>query len=240
MVKYVEMELCEASHLILTCSELDKYQYKTIYHIDEGKIEVFPNGVNTCLIQPVRTQDKETFKKNLKLSKKVVIFIGSGYPPNIEAGKFVIDVLAEKCSDVQFLIIGSVGSFLQSDKRNVRICGTITDDEKLSYLSASDIAINPMFHGSGTNIKMFDFFAAGLPTISTPIGARGIIQDQSFIIVDITDFPKKIKEIFENPDLYNCLSMKCRLLVEKNYHWPDISKKLGMRIIDLYLHEGYL
>ena len=36
------------------------------------------------------------------------------------------------------------------------------------------MAINPMFGGSGTNIKMFDFMAAGLPTISTEIGARGI------------------------------------------------------------------
>ena len=31
-----------------------------------------------------------------------------------------------------------------------------------------------MFSGSGTNIKMFDFMAAGLPVISTPTGARGI------------------------------------------------------------------
>ena len=34
--------------------------------------------------------------------------------------------------------------------------------------------INPMISGSGTNIKMFDFMAAGLPIITTDIGARGI------------------------------------------------------------------
>jgi Glycosyl transferases group 1 len=41
------------------------------------------------------------------------------------------------------------------------------------YFAAADFAINPMFSGAGTNVKMADFIAARLPILSTEFGARG-------------------------------------------------------------------
>ena len=37
-----------------------------------------------------------------------------------------------------------------------------------------DLAINPVTTGSGTNLKMLDYMAAGVPVLSTPHGARGL------------------------------------------------------------------
>ena len=41
------------------------------------------------------------------------------------------------------------------------------------YFAAADFALNPMFSGAGTNVKMADFIAARLPILTTPFGARG-------------------------------------------------------------------
>jgi len=191
LVRFVEMELSEASDFILACSEEDRQKFVTQYHIHPDKVEVVPNGVDAKSIRPSDQTEKAKNKEKFGISYPAAIFIGSDYQPNVEGGQFIIDTLADKCPEVSFLIVGGVGARLKSNKKNVRIFGKVTDEEKMQLLSAADIAINPMFHGSGTNIKMFDFLAAGLPTISSRIGARGIICEDAFIITDPPDFHRQ-------------------------------------------------
>ncbi|MFN7173813.1 MAG: MlaD family protein, partial [Thermaurantiacus tibetensis] len=44
------------------------------------------------------------------------------------------------------------------------------EEEKLALLRGADVALNPISSGSGTNLKMLEYFAAGLPVLSTPHG----------------------------------------------------------------------
>ena len=235
MVKFIERELCEECDFILACSEMDKVQFEELYCINPGKIEIFPNGVDANSIQPVDDTSRENHKNQLKLTQKTAIFIGSEYPPNVEAGNYIIETLAVECPEVTFLIVGGVGNKLNAQgKKNIRICGMVSEEDKKRLLLASDIAINPMMHGSGTNIKMFDFLAAGLPTISTPIGARGIGNKGSFIVTDLANFSYNIHEILNNEELRRKLSTESRTLVERCYDWNQISKKLGSFISTNY------
>jgi len=234
MVKFFEKELCEESDLILACSGQDKKNFVECYGINPKKIEIFPNGVNIKKILPDYGKKQVTIKQQLNLNKKCAVFIGSEYPPNIEAGNYIIHDLAEKCPDIQFLIIGGAGNSLNSEnKKNVRIFGRVSDEEKRQILSASDVAINPVTQGSGTNIKMFDFMAAGLPTITTPVGARGIINKGAFIVAERSEFPAKIREILTDRKMYETFSRNGRSLVEEYYDWEGISEKLGQRILEL-------
>jgi glycosyltransferase involved in cell wall biosynthesis len=231
MVKFIEKELCEECDFILACSEIDKDKFEELYGVNPEKIEIFPNGVDANSIQPVDDTSRANYKTQLKLTQKTAIFIGSEYPPNVEAGNYIIDTLAVECPEVTFLIVGGVGNKLNAQERkNVKICGMVSDEDKKRLLLASDLAINPMMHGSGTNIKMFDFLAAGLPTISTPIGARGIENKGSFIVTDLSGFSYNIHEIFNDEELYRKLSTDGRNLVERCYDWNQISKKLGIFI----------
>jgi glycosyltransferase involved in cell wall biosynthesis len=235
MVKFVEKELCEESNLILACSEVDKQQFEQLYDLDSSKVEVFPNGVDAKEIQPIGEDARINYKKKLQFTQKTVIFVGSEYSPNVEAGNFIINTLADECPDVYFLIIGGVGNQLNSkNKSNVKIYGRVSEEEKNMLLSASDIAINPMLHGSGTNIKMFDFMAAGLPTISSPVGARGIVNEDSFIVAELSNFSSEIRRVLSNKDVYDKLSLNGRTLVEQHYDWNKISSALGKKIVALY------
>src|SRR5262245_12940379 len=114
--------------------------------------------------------------------KRTILFVGSGYKPNVEALDFIVMHLSRKMINYQFMIMGGVGDlYLNSINakktavpNNVKLFGTVDTSLRDIIYKAADIAINPMFSGSGTNIKMFDYMAAGLPTITTLIGARGI------------------------------------------------------------------
>jgi len=234
LVEFVEKELCESSDLILACSEEDKEHFISLHGISASKIEVFPNGVDTGLVKPANEATKKKSKELLNLSGQNAIFIGSDYPPNIEAAEYIINDLAEKCPNITFLIVGGAGESLKSNKRNVKIFGRVTEEKKVLLYSASDIAINPMMNGSGTNIKMFEYLAAGIPTISSPVGARGIKDEGAFLIKELNDFDSAIIEILSNKEIYQRLSNNGRALAENHYDWKKISNRLGNCINNIY------
>ena len=238
MVKFVEKELCEESNLILSCSEEDKHLFEKLYSIDPGKIEVYPNGVATDRIKPVDDCVRTDNKKVLNIDKKTAMFIGSSYLPNIEAAEYIINTLSRQCPEIVFLIVGGVGEKLdKKNQKNVKIYGSVSEEDKEKIFAASDIAINPILHGSGTNIKMFDYLAAGIPTISTPVGARGIDNDGSFIVCDLANFPSEIRRLLQDNEQYEKLSISGRELAERDYDWNKISLNLGSRLCDIYSNQ---
>ena len=233
-VDFVERELCENSNLILACSEEDKEDFFSLYGISPSKIEIFPNGVDTSKVLPANEANKRKSKELLKLSGQIAIFIGSDYPPNVEAAKYILEKLSEECPQVTFIIVGGAGESLKSKRNNVKIFGKVSEEEKALIYSSSDIAINPMLNGSGTNIKMFEYFAAGLPTISSPVGARGIQGDDAFLISERDDFASLIIKVLSDDDICQKLSSKARALAEGCYDWKKISCRLGERINEFY------
>jgi len=232
-VYFVERELCESSDLILACSEEDKTHFVSLFRIDPSKIEVFPNGVDIIAVIPVDEATKNNSKEILKLSGQIAIFVGSDYPPNVEAAKYILEELSKKCPQVIFIIVGGAGSSLKSNQNNVKIFGMVSEEKKALLYSASDIAINPMSTGSGTNIKMLEYLAAGIPTISSPVGARGIRDENSFIICELKDFDSAINRVVSDKKLYQDLSSKGRALAERYYDWKAISHRLGKLIYKL-------
>jgi glycosyltransferase involved in cell wall biosynthesis len=126
--------------------------------------------------------------------------------------------------DTVFLIVGGVGEGRKGGD-NVLFTGYAKDVDV--FLRASDLAINPLISGSGTSLKMLEFMAAGLPVISTPVGARGfnIKHREQAIISSTTDFGNWIQEVLNDRDLYDSLSLSGRMFVESNFDWQAISRK---------------
>ena len=46
--------------------------------------------------------------------------------------------------------------------------------EPAAYLAAADVSINPAVSGSGVNIKLVEYLAAGAPVVSTTLGSAGL------------------------------------------------------------------
>jgi glycosyltransferase involved in cell wall biosynthesis len=131
---------------------------------------------------------------------------------------------------VQFVIAGGVGDGLKDIELpgNCRLTGAIDEATKLDLLAGADIAINPMFSGSGTNIKMFDFMAAGLPTLTTPVGGRGIeTGTEAFVTATRGDFVQQLGALVADEPRRNALSIGARHEAERHYAWEQISPALG-------------
>lgn len=227
LIKKIEKEACNKSNIILACSEEDKNNFIKLYNINKKKIFTIPNCID----------DKKIYKiNNLKKRKneKGIIFIGAYFEPNNEALDFIIKELAPQLKDYKFKIVGSIKIHVEKEyvkkkvPKNIQLFGIVNNKKLNEIYNQCDLAINPMFNGSGLNIKMLDYMQVGLPIITTKTGARGLnlTNKKEVIICKKSLFKRKILELTRNKRLYNKLKKNCEKVV-KNYNSKKISKKLN-------------
>lgn len=226
-----ECMLCRAADLVLACSQDDAEAFARFYGTSEERIRIVPNGTFTARITPATLERRMQARKRFGLDlEPVALFIGTPYGPNIDAANFIAEELAPSLPDIVLVVAGAVGDVLRSKATpaNVRIPGQLSEADKLAWFDAADIAINPMFSGSGTNIKMLDFLAAGLPTVSTPTGARGIVTAApAFRLAERKAFADAAAALLKAEAERKTLAAVAREQATRFYSWERISPSLG-------------
>ena len=162
--------------------------------------------------------------------------MGSWHPPNLEALKFIIMDLLPKLNNTKLLLVGSIKDYYLSEvgdlPDNVLAFGVVDELEKYEIYKLADIAINPMFSGSGTNIKMLDYFSAGIPVVTTETGARGLTieHNKEAIICRPDTMHQLILQLMRDQKLQDKLKKNARTLVESAYSWDLIVKNIKSHI----------
>lgn len=225
-----EAALGHRANWILTCSHEDLQRFFRVYGFAPAKMRVIPNGV--MAFTPSRQLDRRTCRQALHLNpdQLVAIFVGSQYGPNVEAAFFILHDLAPTMPQVHFVIAGGVSTALTSTLPNVTLTGALSEEQKDCWLGAADFALNPMFSGSGTNIKMFDFMASHLPVITTEVGARGIetsYRSAMTIVQPTIAAHQAAIEQMADAAYRERAAYEARACVEEGYAWEHISAQLG-------------
>jgi glycosyltransferase involved in cell wall biosynthesis len=234
-VKKIEAAACKKSDLILACSENEKKDFINLYNVDTDKIAIIPNG---ALLAKEEEEIKINYRNNLSIQSddKIIIFLGAYYKPNIDAARFIIENIAIRLKELKFLIAGTAADNFKTKQipSNVHLLGRIPDEQLSSLLRMCNIAINPMFSGSGVNIKMLDYMACGLPIVTTECGARGIetYNTHPFIISSPDKFIDNIKMITLDEELHKQMSLDGKRLISQYYSWDLISQKLQDIILE--------
>ncbi len=224
----VEAILCRTADLVLACSHEDRDAFRRIYGIAADRIRLAPNGAFTEIIRPPAAEERTRLRRDYGVSDRpVAIFLGTNYGPNVDAARFIGDTLAPALPGIEFVVIGGAGDAVP-ERAPVRTTGAVSETEKRAWLQLADIGINPMFGGSGTNIKMLEFMSAGLPVVTTPIGARGIeTGGKAFLVADRAAFAKQLTAVAGNSELRHTLATAARAEAESHYSWERISLQVG-------------
>jgi glycosyltransferase involved in cell wall biosynthesis len=188
------------SDLVIACTEADSLRLTELYR--PRAIEVVPNGVGEAMDPAKRRGLRSAARARLGLAEdeRVLLFLGGRATHNTMAlDTLEKTVLPELPGKTTLLVAGRCakpGESRQGQQRVVRL-GFV--DDLMSVLAAADVALNPVNLGSGSSVKMADYLAAGLPVVSTPIGARGFEEHlQTVRVAAIADFPEAVQAVLRD------------------------------------------
>lgn len=243
-ISAIEKDACLRACITYATSDLDRSHLISLYGLDPERAFVVPNGVDVDQIQVIADDERQRQKESVKIAQHpTILFVGSWHPPNLEALRFIVEHIGKKCQECFFIIIGSVRDYYIQEygalPDNFLAFGTVDEDEKHELYKLADIAINPMFSGSGTNLKMLDYMSAGIPVVTTPIGARGIpvVNYEHVIVCSPEQMAERIQELISDSKLRERLRDSARVLVENGFSWDSIARELEKRLQGLIDQE---
>ncbi len=219
----------------------DQKLFIRIYGIHNNKISVNKMGLNEEILRNSITQKTAREKFNINEDKFVVIFHGSYFNnlPNREAIHIIKEKIVPQIKDkeILFLIAGNMPAY--ENKKNLRFLGFV---HNLTYfLYSADVAIIPIFRGSGIKIKAIDYLSSKIPVILTKQAAKGLFLKNGvhgYIVSDknpIKEMVEKILKLKANSKKIKEIKNNIQKLLIKEYNWDDILMALERRYRDIII-----
>lgn len=188
-------------------------------------IKLLPNGV-----------DLDTFsaKGHDYSHNHTLLFTGNmDYAPNVDAvGYFVQDILPlikEKFPAVQFIIAGQrpVKKVQELAGPGVQVTGFVKD-LAATYNSAS-VVVAPLRFGAGTQNKVLEGMAMGVPVVCSHIGFKGLgveNGDGVFMETEPTAFANRVIQLLESAELRKKTGTRALQNIRENFGWDVIAAML--------------
>jgi polysaccharide biosynthesis protein PslH len=230
LLKRAERQLVAACDAHIVVSNEDAARLRKI--VSDPRVHVIENGVDIEKYSAVTPRSPGASDTHQRLN---IVFVGSmDYHANIQAAVgFVQDtwpLIHRQYPQLQFLLVGSnpANSVRELQKvPGVTVTGTV-DDVRLYYMGAF-AAVVPLRVGGGSRLKILEAMAAGVPVISTQVGAEGLavehgknilIADTSYEIVDAVKF------LLESQKEWQCLASAGHEFVKRGYDWAMLGERL--------------
>jgi len=191
-----------------------------------AEIHVIPNGVD---VQYFGAQEPDP-----GLPRTRLLFAGSmDYSANVDAVVWFVNnmwpELRRPHPGLSFTIVGRdptpVVRALADDR--VSVTGTVPDVRP--YYSGALAAVVPLRIGSGTRLKILEAMAAGIPVISTKLGAEGLdLEDGTHLLLadSAGEMIAAVSRLASSPELWLRLSRSGREVVSRLYDWRALTEDL--------------
>jgi glycosyltransferase involved in cell wall biosynthesis len=161
-----------------------------------------PAFVLTSVVEPI--EDPPGFDERSDLVFFGGFLAGSA-SPNADALLFlvheVLPLLWETNPDIRLTVIGAdlTDELRALEEPRIRMVGYVEDPQ--AWLARARLHVNPMRFGSGVKLKFLDSLAAGLPFVTTAVGAEGLplgdVRD-SVIAEDADGLANRIAALYED------------------------------------------
>jgi len=186
--------------------------------------KTIPYGVDSPLL----------VNKNIKGDK--IYFIGQlDYEMNRQAVSFLIENIwvefKKLYPDVSLIILGKGGDKLKrkySSVSGVEFVGFV--ENIYPTIQECSCLVAPILSGAGVSTKIIEAMALGVPVVTTPLGARGILgtkDNQNIFIVDEFDLKtwvEKIGLLLDDKKIHDNISLGGQILFKEFYELKKIQK----------------
>ena len=227
-LKRAESEILTSAFGQIVCSERERRQLFTTS--PGARIEVIENGV-----------DVPAFEETARTSgsRHRLLFVGAmSYHANIEAAvSFARDVwpaIRQRMPDWTLTLVGSnphprVQAL--ADQPAIEVTGTVPDTR--AYYREAIAAIAPLRSGGGTRLKILEAMAAGVPVVSSKLGAEGLaVVPGTHILVAETsaEWLEALAALEGQGEQWRAMRAAGLELVKSRYDW----ERLGQALYETY------
>lgn len=218
-IRMEEIQMAKNANAVLAVTTDEAAYFEKM---SQTKAHVIENGVS------IEDFPKISEKNHKKLK---LLFLGNfSYFPNRDAIEYFIKHIWPSLSSEEFdlTVVG----------KGVTTYSVLSDPaiEKIEYVpdiydayAMADVFISPMQYGGGTNFKVLEAMAAGLPVVAldTKIGSIEAKDGVDLCIAtNANDFISSLHKLKKDRDYRINLGKNARALVMKKYSWETIGTNL--------------
>lgn len=159
------------------------------------------------------------------------------YAPNARAARFLVDELLPCLGDVRLVLVGAMpdDALHEAARRDPRITVTGAVPDVRPYVRAATAVVVPVFEGSGTRFKILEALAAGVPVITTTMGADGLdVEDGVHVLVANTaaEFAVALERLRDDTQLAARLALHGYRRVAERYSWTAAADAIAAALAE--------
>ena len=209
----------------IVCSEREREQFWRI--APEARVEVIENGVDVAYFAG---------SESAATSRRIVFVGAMDYFPNSDAAGFFANQIwprvRSRLEGAELTIVGSNPSpavLALGELPGVKVAGMVPDVRPFYHGALA--AVVPLRIGGGTRLKIPEAMAAGVPVVSTPIGAEGldVVDGENVLLAESDDaegWADRLVSLANSPALRQQLIGAGLRLVRNRYDWEIPGAKL--------------
>lgn len=205
-------------------SERDAESYQRTHHLQS--ITVIPNVVSLPSLSWTKTNPN-------------VLFVGTYVSrPNREAAKFlafkVAPILKNRMPEAKIVLVGREPPpwLNHSSSDNIVVVGEVDDLD--GYYSDARVVAVPLFHGSGTNLKLVEAMAHGKAIVASSRSAKGLaLPPDTVVTARLTGeaFASAVISLLDDNEHARRLGFKARQVAESRYSLTVLEKKIAAELL---------
>ncbi|EOR23611.1 glycosyl transferase/glycoside hydrolase-like protein [Niallia nealsonii AAU1] len=242
-----ERQLIHAADSLIVCSEYMQNEVMTVFEVEQAKISVIPNGVESLKMEEISLAPIES--SYLNSNQKIIFAMGrmvkeKGFGTLLEAAR----KLLKKRSDISFVIAG-VGpmydeyqKFIERNRlsENVRLIGYLQEEQKNAFYAHANIVVIPSSY-EPFGIVALESLVFAIPTIVSQTGGlKGIIKDKETGLYmepnNAENLVENIEYLLENPLVGKEIGQNGKKLVSHLFSWNRIGEETRRVFDELIVH----
>jgi len=218
-----ERKICRTAKHVIAVSDIDASRLRQMFQIDS--VTSVPTGVDVEYFAP----------RGAATPMSDIVFCGSmDWLPNVDAVVYflaeVLPLIRAKLPGATFTIAGRSPDdrVLKAVQGLTGVCVTGKVDDMRPYLWGSKISIVPIRIGGGTRLKIYECMAAGVPVVSSTVGAEGLRYEDGKDIVLADDpgaFAAACVRLLSDDSARGAIAHNAIERTQKEFSWEAVSRE---------------
>lgn len=231
-VRMDELSVYDRADRIALVSEDDKREL--LRHLPKANVAFVPNLHRSK--QLVAESKIAPFEK-----RKGVVFVGNfDHNPNVTSALYLKHEVAPLLKrPIKFSMVGSNPPYIVRTMKKYGPCKelfTVTGyvPDTFPYLNRARISIAPILFGAGMNGKIGEAMAAGVPVLTSPLGAlgMGLTHEENCLVADSPqEYATAIERLHEDQALWEKLQKNAREFLHSTFAQKDQAEQVCHEVL---------